>query len=117
MERDLVHAAEPELTTLEWETKKRSGKVFLDVNMNREGANIASAYSLRPEPGATVSAPFSWDEIDEIDVASFTIETMFDRIAAAGDPFLPVARGPGQSLTAAIKTLDAKPRRARMIKP
>ncbi|HYP25064.1 MAG TPA: hypothetical protein VEV43_15970, partial [Actinomycetota bacterium] len=41
---DLVHAADPDTTTIEWEVSKRSDKVFLDVNMNREGANIAAAY-------------------------------------------------------------------------
>jgi bifunctional non-homologous end joining protein LigD len=113
---DLVHEAEPTVTTLEWEVSRRSGKVFMDVNMNREGANIAAAYSVRPEPGATVSAPFTWDELDNIDPRNFTIETMFDRVAEVGDPFLPVAEGPGQSIAAAIETLDAKPRKARVIK-
>lgn len=113
---DLVHAADRSTTTLEWETRKRAGKVFLDVNMNRAGANIAAAYSLRPEPRATASTPFSWDEIDDIHPSRFTIETMFERVGDAGDPFLPVARGPGQSLDAAIAALDARPRKARMIK-
>lgn len=113
---DLVHEAEPELTTLEWEVKKRTGKVFMDVNMNREGANIAAAYSVRPEAGATVSAPFSWDELEAISPDKFSTETMFDRVAEVGDPFLPVAEGPGQSLSAAIKALDAKPRAARVIR-
>ena len=63
---DIVHAADPETTTVEWEIKKRGPKVFLDVNMNREGANIACAYSVRPEPGGTVSTPFDWDELDDI---------------------------------------------------
>ena len=113
---DLVHEADPETTTLEWEVSKRTGKVFLDVNMNREGANIAAAYSVRPEPGGTVSTPFTWDEIDDIYPHLFTMETIFDRVAEVGDPFLPVAEGPGQSLTAAIKELGAKPRKARQIK-
>jgi bifunctional non-homologous end joining protein LigD len=113
---DLVHEAEPTVTTLEWEVSRRSGKVFMDVNMNREGANIAAAYSVRPEPGATVSAPFTWDELDDIDPRNFTLETMFDRVAEVGDPFLPVAEGPGQSIAVAIETLDAKPRKARVIK-
>jgi bifunctional non-homologous end joining protein LigD len=113
---DLVHEAEPTVTTLEWEVSRRSGKVFMDVNMNREGANIAAAYSVRPEPGATVSAPFTWEELDDIDPRNFTIETMFDRVAEVGDPFLPVAEGPGQSIAAAIEALDAKPRKARVIK-
>jgi bifunctional non-homologous end joining protein LigD len=113
---DLVHAADPETTTVEWEVSKRSDKVFLDVNMNREGANIAAAYSARPEPGATVSAPFEWDELDDVEPRMFSIETIFDRIAEVGDPFLPVARGPGQSLDDAIEHLDANPRKARVVK-
>ena len=112
---DLVHAADPETTTVEWEIKKRGRKVFLDVNMNRSGANIAGAYSVRPEPGATVSTPFTWDELDEIEPGDWTIETIFDRVAEVGDPFLPVAQGPGQNLDAAIEELDAKPRKARFI--
>lgn len=113
---DLVHAADPEHTTQEWEIPKRKGKVFLDVNMNREGANIAAAYSVRPEPGGTVSAPFDWDEIDDIYPENFTMATMFDRIAEVGDPFLPLATGPGQNLDAALKKLEAKPRKARDIR-
>jgi bifunctional non-homologous end joining protein LigD len=113
---DLVHQAEPDATTLEWEVTKRSGKVFLDVNMNREGANIAAAYSVRPEPGATVSAPFHWSEIDEVEPNAYTMATMHERVGEVGDPFLEVAKGPGQSLAQAIETLDAKPRKARVIR-
>ncbi len=113
---DHVHAADPDTTTVEWEVTKRGHKVFLDVNMNRQGANIAAVYSVRPEPGATVSTPFTWDELDEIEPGDWNMETIFDRIAVVGDPFRPVAEGPGQSLDAAIKELDAKPRKARMIK-
>lgn len=113
---DLVHEADPETTTLEWEVSKRTGKVFLDVNMNREGANIAAAYSVRPEPGGTVSTPFSWDEIDDIYPHLFTMETVFERIATVGDPFLPVAEGLGQALAPAIKALGAEPRKARQIR-
>jgi bifunctional non-homologous end joining protein LigD len=113
---DLVHQADPETTTLEWEVKNRTGKVFLDVNMNREGANIAAPYSVRPEWGATVSAPFNWEELDDIEPGRFSIETIFDRIAEVGDPLLPVAEGPGQSISEALKALDAKPRAARQFK-
>jgi bifunctional non-homologous end joining protein LigD len=113
---DMVHEAEPAVTTLEWEVRRRRGKVFMDVNMNREGANIAAAYSVRPEPGATVSAPFDWEELDDIYPKSFTMATMFERVKQVGDPFLPVAEGPGQSIASAIKTLDAKPRAARVIR-
>ena len=113
---DLVHEADRSVTTLEWEVRRRTGKVFLDVNMNRQGANIAAAYSLRPERGATASAPIDWDELDDIDPSAFTIETMFERVAQVGDPFLPVAKGAGQSLDEAIDRLGAKPRAARVIR-
>lgn len=113
---DLVHSADPDSTTLEWEVRNRAGKVFLDVNMNREGANIAAAYSVRPEPGATVSAPFDWDEIDDVHPSEYTIATIFERIADVGDPFAPVASGAGGSLVAAMKELDARPRKARVVK-
>jgi bifunctional non-homologous end joining protein LigD len=113
---ELVHAADPDTTTLEWEVRNRTGKVFLDVNMNRAGANIAAAYSVRPEPGATASAPFGWDELDDIDPKRFTIETMMQRIEDVGDPFLPVAEGPPQGINDAIQALDAEPRKARVIR-
>jgi bifunctional non-homologous end joining protein LigD len=103
----LVHAADPDSTTLEWEVSRRSGKVFLDVNMNREGANIAAAYSVRPEPGATVSAPFEWGEIDTVEPARFTMATLFERIGEAGDPFSEVATSAGQSLAGALQELGA----------
>ena len=113
----LVHQADNgETTSMEWEVAKRGPKVYLDVNMNREGANIAAAYSVRPEPGGTVSAPFDWDEIDDIYPERFTMATMFERIAEVGDPFLPVAQGPGQNLDAALNKLDATPRKAREFK-
>ena len=113
---DLVHQADPQNTTVEWEVRKRGRKVFLDVNMNREGANIAAAYSVRPEPGATVSTPFEWEELDDIDPRAFTMATIWDRIAEVDDPFLPVAEGPGQSLAGAIEALGARPRKARVIR-
>ena len=113
---DMVHTVDPDTTTLEWEVRNRTGKVFLDVNMNRSGANIAAAYSVRPEPGATVSTPLRWDEIADVHPSDFTIETIWPRAAEVGDPFLPVAEGPGQSLTEAMSTIDAKPPKARVIR-
>lgn len=104
----LVHAADPETTTLEWDIPKRAGKVFLDVNMNREGANIASAYSVRPEPGATVSTPFTWDELGAVRPEHYTIATIFERVGAIEDPFLPVAEGPGQNLADALEQVEGQ---------
>ncbi len=101
----MVNQADKEATTLEWEVKKRPKAVYLDVNMNREGANIAAAYSVRPEPAASVSTPFSWDEIEDITPEDNTIVTIFERIERVGDLFEDVAQGPGQSLDAALEQL------------
>ena len=60
-----INKADPQRVTMEWEVKKRTGKVFIDHNMNRSGANIAAVYSVRPEPGASVSTPVTWDEVEE----------------------------------------------------
>jgi bifunctional non-homologous end joining protein LigD len=102
----MVHEADKEHTSMEWEVAKRGPKVYLDVNMNREGANIAGVYSVRPEPEGTVSTPFEWDELEDVHPKLFTMETIFERVAEVGDPFLPVAEGPGQSLTQALKQLE-----------
>ncbi len=102
----MVHEADKEATSLEWEISKRGATVYLDVNMNREGANIASAYSVRPVEEASVSTPFSWDELDDVHPARFTIETIFERIDEVGDLFLPVAEGPWQNLSVALAALE-----------
>lgn len=102
----LVNQADKEATTLEWEVSKRPKAVYLDVNMNRQGANIAAAYSVRPEPSGSVSTPFSWGELDTIHPKDHTMATIFDRVAAVGDLFLPVAEGRGQNLDEAMRELE-----------
>ena len=52
------------LATTEWSKSKRRG-VLIDSNQNGEGKTIASAYSVRPRPGAPVSTPLRWDEVNE----------------------------------------------------
>jgi bifunctional non-homologous end joining protein LigD len=80
---------------MEWDISKRTGKVFIDHNMNRLGANIASAYSVRPEPGATVSTPVTWDEVEDgVTPQDFTIVTVHDRFAKVGDLFSGVLEKP-----------------------
>ncbi len=102
----MVHEADKEATSMEWEISSRGKTVYLDVNMNREGANIAGAYSVRPQPEATVSTPFTWDELPDVHPKLYDMGTIFDRLVAVGDPFLPVAEGPGQSLSAALEQLE-----------
>lgn len=84
----LVHQRIPEFTTLERMISNRHGKMYLDFLQNRPGATIASAYSLRPKPGATVSMPLHWDEVKKgLKMNDFTIRNSIDRLKNTGDLF------------------------------
>ena len=75
------------LATTEWSKAKRRG-VLIDSNQNGEGKTIASVYSVRPRPGAPVSTPLRWDEVNEqLDPSSFTMDVVLERIAKHGDLF------------------------------
>jgi bifunctional non-homologous end joining protein LigD len=78
------------LVTTEWLKKKRRG-VLVDHRQNGHGKTIASVYSVRPKPGAPVSTPLRWDELDEsVEPRQFTMQVALDRIASHGDLFAPV---------------------------
>jgi bifunctional non-homologous end joining protein LigD len=83
----IIMQADPDRVTMEWSVRARAGKVFIDHNMNRRAASLASVYSVRPRATAPVSTPLTWDEVDRGDVASHTIETIFDRVNTVGDLF------------------------------
>jgi bifunctional non-homologous end joining protein LigD len=101
----MINKADPARVTMQWEVKRRSGKVFIDHNMNRSGANIAAAYSMRPEPGATVSTPLAWEEVEAgVRPTDFRIDNVFERLAEVGDLFRPVLAEP-QDLDLAMKAL------------
>ena len=91
----LIRQADPARVTMEWEVRKRSGKVFIDHNMNRVGANIAAVYSARPEPGATVSMPLTWKEVETgaVRPQDFTIASAWKRLKRT-DPFRGVLEKP-----------------------
>ncbi|HEY7691529.1 MAG TPA: DNA ligase D [Gaiellaceae bacterium] len=75
------------LVTTEWSKARRRG-VLIDANQNGEGKTIASAYSVRPHPGAPVSTPLRWDEVrDGLDPRAFGIEAVLARIERHGDLF------------------------------
>ena len=72
----------PDLTSMERNVKKRKGKIYLDFLQNRRGQTLAAPYCARPKPGATVSAPLDWKEVDpSLDMRDFTIKTMPDRVS------------------------------------
>ncbi len=83
----------PSLATSKWWKEERHG-VFLDYNQNAKDRTIAAAYSVRPRPDATVSAPISWDELDDCEPADFTLATMPRRFAQIGDPHTDMDRHP-----------------------
>lgn len=90
-----IRQADPKRVTMDWDIKKRTGQVFIDHNMNRRGANISAVYSVRPELGATVSTPVTWEEVEAgVKPADFTIVNIHQRLAEVGDLFRPVLDKP-----------------------
>jgi bifunctional non-homologous end joining protein LigD len=82
----------PKITTITRVINKRGEKVYLDYLQNRHGQLIVAPFSVRPLPGATVSMPLQWEEVDDaLDPRAFTIKTAPERMAAMGeDPVRPV---------------------------
>jgi DNA ligase D len=80
-----VERRAPELVTTAWWKEERGEKVFIDYNQNARDRTIASAYSVRARPDATVSAPVTWDELQACETEDFTMRTMPARFAERGD--------------------------------
>jgi bifunctional non-homologous end joining protein LigD len=93
-----IAARHPQQLTAEYLIKKRpAGRVLVDYNQNAWGRTLASVYSVRPTPHATVSTPVTWREIEEgIRVEDFSIRTVPDRVARKGDLFAPAAARAGR---------------------
>lgn len=84
----LLRAAYPEKVTMEPSIPRRAGHVFVDVNQNARGKTLVAPYSVRPYPGAPVSTPIAWDELDkEFFPEQFTMQTVFERLSGSGDLF------------------------------
>jgi bifunctional non-homologous end joining protein LigD len=84
-----IGAVVPELVSWKWDVRGRAGQARLDYTQNAIGKTLVAPYSPRAGPGAPVSAPIDWDELDDPDLRpdGFTIRAMPDRVAARGDPF------------------------------
>jgi bifunctional non-homologous end joining protein LigD len=101
-----LEAEHPGELTTEWLKKKRSG-VLVDHRQNGHGKTIASAYSVRPKPGAPVSTPLRWDELtDDVRPRDFSMQVALERVAEHGDLFEPVLHG-RQGLGPALRALRA----------
>ncbi len=97
----------PDTTTLERSLRKRSdSKIYLDALQNKQGQTLSSVYSLRPKPGATVSAPLEWKEVKYgLHPSQFHINNILERIEKKGDLFKGVL-GKGVDMMKCLKKLD-----------
>jgi bifunctional non-homologous end joining protein LigD len=102
----MVQEMMPENTTLERSLKKRSDtKMYLDFLQNRQGQTLAAAYSVRPKPGATASAPLHWKEVKSgLHPSQFHIHNLPQRVEKIGDIFKPVL-GKGIDILKCLKNL------------
>jgi bifunctional non-homologous end joining protein LigD len=75
----------PKDITLEWSVPKRTGKIFMDYNMNVRGKTLNSAYSPRGAPGAPVSMPLGWEELAKAHPLDFRLDNAAARLAETGD--------------------------------
>jgi len=95
-----VGAAVPRLVSWKWDVREREGHARLDYTQNAIGKTLVAPYSPRAAPGAPVSTPIEWDELDDPGLRpdTFTIRTVLGRLAHCGDPFRTVL-DTGQALT------------------
>jgi bifunctional non-homologous end joining protein LigD len=77
----------PKDVTIEWAVQARRGKIFFDYNQNSRGKSLATAFSPRRHPAATVSMPVTWEELEQIYPTDFTLLTAPDRLERQGDPW------------------------------
>jgi bifunctional non-homologous end joining protein LigD len=102
----LVQEQLPETTTLERSLSKRGPKIYIDFLQNRTGQTLASVYSLRPVPGASVSTPLEWKEVNhQLSPQQFTMQNIFQRLKKKGDLFVPVLNE-ANSIEKALKKLN-----------
>jgi bifunctional non-homologous end joining protein LigD len=104
----LLVSRDPKHLTQEFHKKDRAGRILIDTGRNGFSATHAAVYAVRPKPGAPVSAPCTWDEVEAgtVEPQSFTVRTMEARLAKVGDLWGDL-RKRGRSLTRAIAKLTS----------
>ena len=98
---------DPDHLTLEFIKADRGSRIYMDVGRNTPGATFAAPYAVRPKPGAPVSAPCTWEEIErgEVHPQSFTLRSMPERLAAVGDLWADMGSA-GSSLAGPIREIQ-----------
>jgi len=88
----------PALLTAEYRLARRpAGRVLLDYNQNAWGRTLASVYSVRPRPLATVSTPVTWEEVERgVRMEDFRLETVPERVGRLGDLWAPLLESRGR---------------------
>jgi len=103
----MMHNEIPDFTSIERLTSKRKGKIYLDFLQNRPQATLASPYSVRPKPGATVSMPLFWEEVKKgMKLSDYHLRNVIPMLEERGDIFKGVL-GKGIDMKAAIKKLQS----------
>jgi DNA ligase D len=87
----------PDLITAAWWKEERGQRVFVDYNQNAPHKTVFGAWSVRARPGAQVSTPVSWEELDDVHPDQFTIASLPQRLERGGDPWAAM-NGDPQSL-------------------
>jgi bifunctional non-homologous end joining protein LigD len=102
----LIVRNDPDHLTQEFSKADRGRRILVDTGRNGYSATVATAYAVRPKPGAPVSAPCTWEEVERGDAAprSFTLRSMAARVAEVGDPWADMLKH-GQSLRGAIDAI------------
>jgi bifunctional non-homologous end joining protein LigD len=103
---EVVIAQHPDVMTTEFYKKDRRGRLYLDVMRNNFGSTVVAAYSVRARPGAPISAPIGWHELDDPDLAAdgFKMRDVLDRLDAWGNPWSELRKKPA-SVKRAMKQL------------
>lgn len=84
----------PEVLTAAWWKEERGDRVFVDFNQNAPHKTVFGAWSVRSRVGGQVSAPFSWDELAEVDHDALTLANVPGRVEERGDPWEPMNAAP-----------------------
>jgi bifunctional non-homologous end joining protein LigD len=90
-----IGRVEPDRISWEWAVSRRAGRIRIDYTQNIINKTLAAPYSLRPLPGATVSTPLAWEELDDPALCPdrWTMETIWERLRSVGDLFTGVLDG------------------------
>jgi bifunctional non-homologous end joining protein LigD len=96
----------PRDITMDWSVEKRTGKIFIDYNMNVRGKTLNVAYSPRGVPGAPVSMPLSWEELEKAHPLDFRLTNAAARLERVGDRWQNALRDK-QSLEQALERSPA----------